>query len=93
METAAARDRDLARSGPLLFDFPQPQLGPGMRPILSRPAGTISLQPELAGGRLLDDAIGYRFAVLGPAKVLAGIGESHRRRLGDWGAVLVPATD
>lgn len=60
---AAARDRRFA-AGAELFDFPQPHLG-GCTP----PVGTIFPQPRLADGRLMDEAIGQRFAVVGDASL------------------------
>ena len=66
----AERDRRFA-SGTQMFDFPQPQLGPGWRAEGPRPIGTIFPQPRLADGRLMDDAIGLRFAIVGETSRLA----------------------
>jgi 3-(3-hydroxy-phenyl)propionate hydroxylase len=55
-----------------MFDFPQPQLGAGCRADAPPPVGTIFPQPRLADGRLMDEAIGPRFAILGDAALLAG---------------------
>jgi 3-(3-hydroxy-phenyl)propionate hydroxylase len=69
---AAARDARFA-DGAEMFDFPQPQLGPGWRADAPPPVGTIFPQPRLANGRLMDEAVGPRFAVLGDAEILKGI--------------------
>ena len=63
---AAARDRRF-EAGAEMFDFPQPQLGPGCRLDAPPPVGTIFPQPRLADGRLMDEAIGQRFAIVGEA--------------------------
>jgi 3-(3-hydroxy-phenyl)propionate hydroxylase len=69
---AAARDARFA-AGAEMFDFPQPQLGPGWRVDAPPPVGTIFPQPLLADGRPMDEAIGQRFAILGDADILAGL--------------------
>ena len=66
----AERDRRFAE-GPQTFDFPQPQLGAGFRTDAPPPVGTIFPQPRLADGRLMDDAIGQRFAIVGDVALLA----------------------
>ncbi|MBS0519991.1 MAG: bifunctional 3-(3-hydroxy-phenyl)propionate/3-hydroxycinnamic acid hydroxylase [Proteobacteria bacterium] len=66
----AERDRRFAQ-GPETFDFPQPQLGPGFRMEAPPPVGTIFPQPRLADGRLMDDVIGQRFAIVGEPSLLA----------------------
>lgn len=68
----AARDRRFAE-GPQTFDFPQPQLGPGCRVDAPPPVGTIFPQPRLADGRLMDDAVGQRFALVGEPALLAHV--------------------
>jgi 3-(3-hydroxy-phenyl)propionate hydroxylase len=69
---AAARDARFA-AGAQMFDFPQPQLGPGCRTDAPPPVGTIFPQPRLADGRLMDKVIGQRFAIVGGAEILAGL--------------------
>lgn len=69
---AAARDRRF-EAGAETFDYPQPQLGPGCRVDAPSPVGTIFPQPRLGDGRLMDDAIGQRFAVVGDAALLEGL--------------------
>ncbi|MFI5032269.1 MAG: bifunctional 3-(3-hydroxy-phenyl)propionate/3-hydroxycinnamic acid hydroxylase [Reyranellales bacterium] len=67
---AAERDRRFA-SGAEMFDFPQPQLGPGHRADAPPPVGTIFPQPVLPDGRLMDEAIGPHFAIVGTTELLA----------------------
>lgn len=69
---AAARDRRF-EAGAEMFDFPQPQLGPGCRREAPPPVGTIFPQPRLADGRPMDEVIGQRFAILGEASLLDGL--------------------
>ena len=71
-EAAAARDRRF-EAGVEMFDYPQPQLGPGYRVDAPPPVGTIFPQPQLADGRLMDETIGQRFAVVGERSLLAGL--------------------
>ncbi len=42
----------------------RPSLGPGLHGVAAAPVGTLSPQPRVGDGRLMDDAVGYRFAVL-----------------------------
>ena len=96
---AAARDQRFA-SGAEIFDFPQPQLGPGHRQDAPPPVGTIFPQPRLRDGRLMDDAIGQRFAVVGEtallehlrpdAVLLPGVGSEWLARHGVRAALLRP---
>jgi 3-(3-hydroxy-phenyl)propionate hydroxylase len=67
---AAERDRRFA-AGAEMFDFPQPQLGLGARADGPPPVGTIFPQPVLPDGRLMDEAIGPRFAIVGDVDLLA----------------------
>jgi 3-(3-hydroxy-phenyl)propionate hydroxylase len=67
---AAARDARF-KQGAEMFDFPQPQLGPGHRVDGPPPLGTIFPQPRLADGRLMDEAIGQHFAIVGEVSLLS----------------------
>jgi len=67
---AAARDARFAAAAEM-FDFTQPQLGPGCRADAPPPVGTIFPQPRLTDGRLMDEAIGQRFAIVGETGLLA----------------------
>jgi 3-(3-hydroxy-phenyl)propionate hydroxylase len=83
---AAERDAHFA-AGAEMFDFPQPQLGPGFRADGPPPVGTIFPQPLLPDGRLMDEAIGQRFAVVGEAGLLEGLAGDAVRLPGvglDW---------
>ncbi|WP_194899686.1 bifunctional 3-(3-hydroxy-phenyl)propionate/3-hydroxycinnamic acid hydroxylase [Catenulispora pinisilvae] len=51
----------------------RPRLGPGIRDDATELAGTLSAQPRTTSGQLLDDVVGYRFAVVGDPAVLSGI--------------------
>ena len=65
---AEARDAEFRASGPRMFDFPQPRLGPGIW-VGEAPCGEVFPQPRLPDGRLLDEAVGNRFAVLSTVPV------------------------
>lgn len=84
LQKAAVRDRRFA-AGAEIFDFPQPQLGHGHRAVGAPPVGTIFPQPHLADGRLMDEAIGQRFAVVGDAAILEGL-DARAVLLADVGA-------
>ena len=77
---AAERDRKFATGKPEIFEFPAPGLGPGIRADEGFPAGQPFPQPTLADGRLLDAAIGERFAVLATPELLASMDEATRAR-------------
>ena len=74
-DPAVARERNasLASGQPKMFDFPQPQLGPGVRVDAGPPVGQIFPQSKLDDGRRLDDVIKGRFAVLAYAGFIASI--------------------
>ena len=96
---AAARDARFA-VGTERFDYPQPQLGPGCRAEAPPPVGMIFPQPRLADGRLMDEAIGQRFAIVGETQLLAsarpdavllpGVGADWLARHGVRAALLRP---
>jgi 3-(3-hydroxy-phenyl)propionate hydroxylase len=71
-EKAAARDRGFA-DNTKVYTYPQPQHGLGCRLDQPPPVGTIFPQPRLADGRLMDDAIGQRFAVVGDGALFDGL--------------------
>ncbi len=78
-EAAARRDRSFREGGTTIFEFPAPGLGPGLHgdALLG---GMLFPQPRLDDGRLLDEAIGARFAVLGEAQTLAAAGADARAK-------------
>lgn len=89
-ERARARDADFLSGEPRMFDFPQPQLGPGLLDVTddgraARPVGVVFPQPRLADGRLLDDATrgphGNRFVLLSGASSVPGLDDSMRAAL------------
>lgn len=63
-EIVRARDAQFAGDQPKLFDFPLPQLGPGLRCDGAEPVGQVFPQPRLDDGRRLDDVAGGRFAMV-----------------------------
>lgn len=63
-ETVRARDAQFAGAEPEMFDFPLPQLGPGLRCDGAVPVGQVFPQPRLDDGRRLDDVAGGRFAIV-----------------------------
>lgn len=95
----AARNQRFAE-GSTIFDFPQPQLGPGCGHGTSPPVGALFPQPTLADGRLMDDAIGQRFAIVGETALLAhlrpdalllpGVGQDWLAERGVRAALLRP---
>ena len=100
-DPAAAAERDRRfEAGAETFDFPQPQLGPGFRDDGPSPVGTIFPQPRLADGRLMDEAIGQRFAIVGDTALLAprrpdavllpGVGADWLAQHGARAAILRP---
>jgi 3-(3-hydroxy-phenyl)propionate hydroxylase len=87
---AAERDRRFASGDPEIFTYPAPQLGPGLHDG-GDAGGTIFPQPPLDDGRLLDEAVGSRFAVLGDAATIAGMGAAARARFARVGARVLDA--
>ena len=80
-DAAEARDAEFRASGPRMFDFPQPRLGPGAWVDGPPACGAVFPQPRLADGRRLDEAVGSRFAVLSalPPGALAALAARIRR--------------
>lgn len=64
----------------------RPRLGPGVRDDTNELAGTLSAQPRTASGQLLDDVVGYRFAVVGDPAVLSGTTDRTKALLESFGA-------
>jgi len=87
---AAERDRKFAAGDPESFTYPAPQLGPGLHDD-APPAGVVFPQPALDDGRLLDEAVGSRFAVLGDAATLAAMSDAARARFRRIGACVLDA--
>ncbi len=87
---AAERDRAFAERGTEIFSFPQPALGPGARDAAPPPVGQVFPQPRLDDGRLLDEATGVRFAVLGERSRIAAAAPATRAAWARLGAVVLP---
>lgn len=60
----------------------RPPLGPGVV-AEGDSAGTLSPQPHLSDGALLDDAVGFRFAIVGDPKCLEAVDEQTRKTWND----------
>ena len=65
-EVARRRDRDFA-ARPQVLHTPQPRLGPGAHD--GGAAGAIGIQPRTPDGRLMDEAAGYRHALIAVPEV------------------------
>ncbi|EIZ78332.1 monooxygenase FAD-binding protein [Novosphingobium sp. Rr 2-17] len=72
-DRAQARDADLLSKPQILAPL-RPRLGGVTSPTGDELAGTLSPQPRLADGRLLDEAVGPRFAILARSGVVGQIG-------------------
>jgi len=70
-------------------DLPEPRLGPGLHDGEPAPAGALSIQPVLADGRRLDDVVGYKFAVIGDADVIAAVTDATKAAWQRLGAVVL----
>jgi len=87
-DPAAARARDIRMAArPELMRSPAPRLGGHEG--RAEPAGRISPQPRLADGRLLDDAVGHRFAVVMRADFAGSVSRAEYSALEEAGAVVV----
>ncbi len=86
-----ARRRDaLLCANPEMMRSIRPDLGPGLHGEC-RNGGVLSRQPRLADGRRMDDAIGYRFAVLGQSRVLDAVSAETRATWSALDARVLPA--
>lgn len=90
-EVACERDRKFKSGAPETFLFPAPPLGPGLHTGAGGPVGLSFPQPLLPDGRLLDEASGQRFVVLGEAGVLGEVGEAARQKWCSLDACVVDA--
>jgi len=89
-DQARQRDRDLIANPTMLRPI-TPLLGPGLHGHAPPPAATRSAQPKFPDGRLLDDRVGYRFAVLATPQLAAALSSAARAKLNDSNTVLVAA--
>lgn len=92
-DPAVARERDagFASGQPKMFDFPQPQLGPGVRLDGAPPIGQVFPQATLADGRRADDAIARRFAVIAETGFIDAMPSALRARLAAADVAVMPA--
>ncbi len=65
---AAERDNEMT-TNPHFMASITPRLGTGLHGMADAPAGTLSKQPRLRNGDLMDDVVGSRFAILVDAKL------------------------
>ncbi|MDX3905778.1 MAG: bifunctional 3-(3-hydroxy-phenyl)propionate/3-hydroxycinnamic acid hydroxylase [Pigmentiphaga sp.] len=92
-ERARERDRRFEAGGPEIFEFPSPALGAGLQYSDRPPVGQPFPQPRMDDGRLMDDVLGYRMAVIGHAGVIRDVGEWTRERWERLGAVVLDRPD
>jgi 3-(3-hydroxy-phenyl)propionate hydroxylase len=90
-EKARKRDRDLVANPTMLRPL-APRLGHGLHGDAPPPAATRSTQARLVDGTLLDDHVGYRFAVLASADLVDSLPRTTRAKLDGAGAVLIVAS-
>ncbi len=76
-ERARARDQELIANPTMLRPI-TPRLESGLHGEAPAPAGTRASQPRLGDGMLLDDKVGYRFAVLANKRFAAALGPTVR---------------
>jgi 3-(3-hydroxy-phenyl)propionate hydroxylase len=90
-ERARARDQELIANPTMLRPI-TPRLEKGLHGDAPAPAGTRAAQPRLADGMLLDDKVGYRFAVLASQHLAEALGSSARHVQFDEELTVVTAT-
>ena len=90
-ERARSRDRELIANPTMLRPI-TPRLGRGLDGDMPAPAGTRAAQPRLGDGALLDDHVGYRFAVLVSRRLADALGPTTRHVQPDADIVIVTAT-
>jgi 3-(3-hydroxy-phenyl)propionate hydroxylase len=89
-EKARQRDRDLVANPTMLRPL-APRLGRGLDRGAPLPVGTRSRQPKLADGTMLDDRVGYRFAVLANSDFIEALPGAVRAKLKTSDVALVAA--
>lgn len=88
-ERASAERDALLSQGPEKLVSITPTLGQSTLNRLGPPAGTLSQQPRLSCGRLMDEVVGYRFAVLARADLLDEVSPAARAAWERAGAVVL----
>ena len=87
---AAERDARFRAGQPEIFEFPAPTLGQGaLDSARGAPVGRPFPQPRLDDGRLLDELLGTRSAVIGHPGILALVNSATGARWRDAGAVVI----
>jgi len=89
-EQARQRDRDLIANPTMLRPI-TPLLGSGLHGDAAPPAAARAAQPRLTDGTLLDDRVGYRFAVLATSRFIDLLPSAHRDRFKEIETALVRA--
>lgn len=90
LQVAAARDARFRCGQPEIFEYPPQLLGPGAFDAMPEgPAGRPFPQPLLEDGRLLDELIGWRSAVIGRADTLAAAAPATAQRWQQAGAIVI----
>ena len=79
-EKARQRDRDLIVNPTMLRPI-APRLGPGLHGNAPPPAAARAAQPRLADGKLLDEHVGYRYAVLADRSLVDALPTAMRAKL------------
>lgn len=94
-DPVAARERDARyRAGqPENFTFPAPRLGAGAWQGEQEAVGRSFPQPRLDDGRLFDERVGNRFALIGDEGVIPHLPQSLRAFCHDRSLVVLPARD
>jgi 3-(3-hydroxy-phenyl)propionate hydroxylase len=90
-ERARVRDRELVANPTMLRPI-TPRLGRGLHGDAPAPAATRAAQPRLGDGTLLDDKVGYRFAVLASQQLADALGQAVRDVLLGDDVVMVTAS-
>ncbi|WP_083745415.1 bifunctional 3-(3-hydroxy-phenyl)propionate/3-hydroxycinnamic acid hydroxylase [Variovorax sp. KK3] len=87
---AAERDAKFRAGAPEVFELPPQALGTGAFDARGgAPAGRPFPQPRLADGRLLDEALGRRMAVIGRNGTIAGVSAATHDRWERAGAIVI----
>src|ERR1700689_1333669 len=87
-ERARVRDQELIANPTMLRPI-APRLERGLHGDAPAPAGTRAAQPRLGDGMLLDDKVGYQFAVLANKRLAEALGPAVRHvQFGDEVAVV-----
>jgi len=93
-ELAAQRDAKFLAGQPEIFELPPQLLGAGAYDATpGTPAGRPFPQPRLDDGRLLDDMLGRRSAVIGRAEALAAAAPATAQRWQRAGAIVIDKPD